>query len=165
MNTIEIIKKRRSVRKYRNDPIPRDVLEDIIDCARLAPSGNNSQPWEFLVVTERNDLEFLSKETTYGKFIRDAGACVVVFCEKDNRHHLEDGAAATENIILAATDYGIGTCWVAGYNRIYEANIKKHFTVPENLRMISIVPLGYIAEEPRMPSKKGLEKVLHWGRF
>jgi|UniRef100_A0A7V3VSQ0 nitroreductase len=165
METIEAIKKRRSVRKYIDRPISKEIIEDIVNCGRLAPSGNNSQPWHFLVVTKKSDLEFVSKSATYGKFIKEAGACVITFCEKSNRHNLEDGAAATENIILAATDYGLGTCWVAGYDRSYEEEIKKYFKVPNDLRMISIVPIGYTNDEPKMPQKRGLDEVLHWESF
>ena len=164
MKTTDILKKRRSVRRYTDKPISRDILEDIVDCGRLAPSGNNAQPWHFLVVTKKEELKFISDKVTYGKFIKDAAACVIVFCEKSNRHHLEDGAAATENMIIAATSYGIGTCWVAGYNRTYEEGIKDHFRVPENLRMISIISMGYPAEEPHK-QKKNLKEVLHWESF
>ncbi|MGC8611235.1 MAG: nitroreductase family protein [Athalassotoga sp.] len=165
MEVIEAIKKRRSVRKYVDKPIPKEILVDIVDCGRLAPSGNNSQPWEFLVVTDKKDLEFLSKITTYGKFIKDGGACIITFCEKNNRHHLEDGSAATENMILAAFNYGIGTCWIAGYNRTYEQEILNHFKVPENLRMISILSLGYFDFLPPTPYKRPLDEVLHWESF
>ncbi|HEU24155.1 MAG: nitroreductase family protein [Mesoaciditoga sp.] len=165
MEVIEAIKKRRSVRKYVDKPIPKEILVDIVDCGRLAPSGNNSQPWEFLVVTDKKDLEFLSKITTYGKFIKDGSACIITFCEKNNRHHLEDGSAATENMILAAFNYGIGTCWIAGYNRTYEQEILNHFKVPENLRMISILSLGYFDFLPPTPYKRPLDEVLHWESF
>jgi nitroreductase len=165
MQTIEAIKNRRSVRKYIDKPIKNEILKDIVDCGRLAPSGNNSQPWEFLVVTKREDLDFLAKVTTYGKFLKEAGACIITFCEKNNRHHVEDGSAATENMILAATDYGIGTCWIAGYNRTYEEDIVSHFNVPQNLRMISIISLGYYDRYPYIPNKRSIDEVLHWERF
>lgn len=161
---INLLKKRRSIREYLNKPIPKDILEDIVDCGRLAPSANNSQPWHFLVVTKKEELEFISKKVTYGKFIKNAAACIIVFCEKSNRHHLEDGAAATENMIIAAMSYGIGTCWVAGYNRTYEEDLKEHFKIPKDLRMISIISMGYPAEDPHK-QKKPLKEVLHWESF
>lgn len=165
MDAIEMLKNRRSMRFLTDKPIPKDVIEDILDCARLAPSGNNRQPWHFLVVTDREDLEFLSEKATYGKFIKEGGACIMVFAEKDNKHHLEDGSAATENILLSAFAHGIGTCWVAGYERSYEKDIEDRFGVPEDLRMISIIPMGYPAKEFGKPNKKPLEEVAHWGKF
>ncbi len=164
METINILKKRRSIRKYSNKPISKGILKDIVDCGRLAPSDNNSQPWHFLVITEKEELKFISNKATYGEFIKEAAACVIVFCEKNNRHHLEDGAAATENMIIAASSYGIGTCWVAGYNRIYEEDLKEQFKVPRNLKMISIISMGYPGEEP-YKQKKPLKEVLYWETF
>ncbi|WP_026486490.1 nitroreductase family protein [Caldanaerobius polysaccharolyticus] len=162
---IELLKTRRSVRAFIDKPIPKEVLEDIVDCGRLAPSGRNGQPWHFVVITDKDALRYISEQATYGKFIKDAAACIIVYCEKDNNHHLEDGAAATENIIIAAKAYGIGTCWVAGYDRTYEQAINKYLGIPENLRMISIIPMGYPAAEPRMPQKRSLDEVIHWERY
>ncbi len=164
METIDVLKKRRSVREYLDKPISKEVLEDIVDCGRLAPTGNNSQPWHFLVITKKEELKFISQKATHGEFIKDAVACILVFCEKYNKHHLEDGAAATENMIIAAASYGIGTCWVAGYNRTYEKDLKNHFKVPKSLRMISIISMGYPAENPQK-QKKALSDVIHWETF
>lgn len=165
MDTLEVLKQRRSVRAYLDKPIPMNILEDIVDCGRLAPSANNVQPWHFIVITDKEGLKFISEKATYGKFIKDAAACVIVYCDKDNKHHLEDGAAATENIILAAKAYGIGACWVAGYERSYEKDINDYLNVPENLRMISIISMGYPASEPQNIKKKSLSEVLHWEKF
>ncbi|AAM24999.1 nitroreductase [Caldanaerobacter subterraneus subsp. tengcongensis MB4] len=165
LEALEVLKKRRSVRKYIDKPIPKEILEDIIDCARLAPSGNNAQPWHFIVITDKEKLKFIAEKATYGDFIKNAAACVIVYCEKDNKHHLEDGSAATQNILLAATAYGIGSCWVAGYNRSYEKEINEYLNVPDNLRMISIISLGYPAEDPQPKYKKDLSEVLHWEKF
>lgn len=165
MNTIELIKMRHSIRKFIDKPISKEILTDLVDCGRLAPTANNNQPWQFLIVTDKKALEFISEKATYGKFIKTAQACIIVFCDKANSHCLEDGAAATENIIIAAKSYGIGTCWVAGYNRTYEKDISDYLKVPEGLRMISIVPLGYPVCESQKTSKKPLLDVLHWERF
>lgn len=165
MDAIEVLKQRRAVRTFEDKPIPKNILEDIIDCGRLAPSGNNAQPWHFVVVTDKDTLKFISEKATYGKFIKDAAACVVVYCDKDNRHHLEDGSAATENIMLAAKAYGISSCWVAGYDRSYENDINERLNVPSNLRMISIIPLGYSQDNPSPRNKKSLQDVIHWEKF
>ncbi|MDI3310006.1 MAG: nitroreductase family protein [Thermoanaerobacterium sp.] len=165
MDAIEVLKQRRAVRTFEDKPIPKNILEDIIDCGRLAPSGNNAQPWHFVVVTDKETLKFISEKATYGKFIKDAAACVVVYCDRDNRHHLEDGSAATENIMLAAKAHGISSCWVAGYDRSYENDINARLNVPSNLRMISIIPLGYSQDNPSPRNKKSLQDVIHWEKF
>ncbi|SNX54849.1 nitroreductase family protein [Thermoanaerobacterium sp. RBIITD] len=165
MEALDVLKQRRSVRVFEDKPIPKNILEDIIDCGRLAPTANNMQPWHFVVVTDKERLKYISEKATYGKFIKDAATCVIVYCESDNVHHLEDGAAATENIILAAKAYGISSCWVAGYDRTYEKDINEFLQVPSNLRMISIVPLGYSTQKPAARSKKPLTDVIHWEKF
>jgi nitroreductase len=111
-DTISSIKKRRSHRAYLAKPIEKEILEEIIDCARLAPSAVNIQPWEFLVVTDKTMLRKISDIATYGKFIKNAAACIIVLC-KESDYYLEDGCAATENILVAAESLGIGSCWVA----------------------------------------------------
>jgi nitroreductase len=78
---IRVLKERRSARNYLSKPIPRDILEDIIDCGRLAPSANNSQPWVFVVVTEEAGKKEICRLAAWGKFIANAGACVAVFFE------------------------------------------------------------------------------------
>lgn len=163
-DAVRLMKERRSVRKYIQKPIPKEILEEIIDCARLAPTANNFQGWVFVVVTEKDTKEKLSELATWGKFINDAAACVAVFCGKDNPFHLEDGSAATENIILAAKAYDIASCWVAGYKRPYSEDVKKLLNVPEKYELISLVSLGYPGEEPN-PPKKALSEVLKWERY
>ena len=101
MDAIEALKGRRSVRVYDEKPVPREIIEEIVDTARLAPSANNSQPWEFIVVTDRDMRAKVAGMTDYGKFIAQSGACIVVF-SKPVKRYLEDASAATENILIAA---------------------------------------------------------------
>lgn len=161
---IRVLKERRSIRKYLPKPISRDILEDIIDCGRLAPSAKNLQPWLFVVATEHDTKEKISQLATYGKFIADAAACVAVFCERDNEFKVEDGSAATENIIIAAKAYDIASCWVAGYRRPYSEDIRKALNVPEKYELISLVSLGY-SDEKVTRSKKPLDEVLRWEKY
>src|SRR5512140_3683168 len=101
METSEAMAKRRRIRKYKPGPVPKETLSKLIDAGRLAPTGNNEQPWEFVVVTEREKLRQIGALAEYGKFIADASACIVVLCQP-NRHYVEDGSAATTQILLAA---------------------------------------------------------------
>lgn len=161
---IKVLKERRSIRKYLPKPIPKDVLEDIIDCGRLAPSAKNLQPWLFVVSTKQDTKEKISQLATYGKFIADAAACVSVFCERDNEFKAEDGSAATENIIIAAKAYDIASCWVAGYKRPYSEDIRKALNVPEKYELISLIPMGY-SDDTANRSKKPLDEVLRWEKY
>ena len=164
--TIDALKNRRSVRQYADKPIPKDVLEELIDCARYAPTARNFQPWEFVVVTEKASLLAIARLCEHGKFIDEAGACVLVLCRDVNRY-LEDGSAATQNILLAAARFGVASCWVAGDKKPYVADILRLVGAPSELKLVSMVALGY----PRSPDvfalaeKRLLEDVLHWEKF
>jgi nitroreductase len=160
-DAITVIKTRRSVRSYTRDPIPKEVLEDIIDCGRLAPTGRGVQPWEFIVVTNPDVRADLAQIAEYGKFIAEAPACVVVFCE-DTKYYLEDGSAAVENILLAAWAHGVGSCWVAGDKKDYGVAIGNLLGVPDGKKLIALVALGYPTEPPADKQKRGLSDVLHW---
>jgi nitroreductase len=151
------------VRAYRSEPVPKKTLEDIIDCGRLAATAINIQPWVFVVATEPAMLRKIADITDYGKFIAQAGACVVVLC-KDTKYYLEDGSAATENILLAARAHGLGSCWVAGDKKPYAVDICRLVGAPSGCRLVSLIPVGYPAETPEQP-KRPLSEVLHWEKY
>lgn len=165
MDAIEAIKKRRSIRSYENREVPKEVLVDLIDCARLAPTGRGEQPWEFILVREKENLiklaEIVGKN---GPFLKEAGACILVFC-KPTKYYLEDGSAATQNILIAATAYGLGSCWIAGDKKEYAEAIKGFLKVPGEYRLVSLVAIGYPKGEPPQKGRRPLEEVLHWERF
>lgn len=164
MDAIEALKTRRSVRKYLEKPVPKEIIEDILDTARLAPSANNIQPWEFVVVTNAELRQKIAQITDYGKFIAHAPVCIIVFC-KDTKYYLEDGSAATENILVAARAYGLGTCWVAGDKKRYVDQIRELVGVPADYKLVSLVSLGYPAETPSPPAKRKLTEMVHWEKF
>jgi len=165
MDTIMAIRSRRSVRKYLNKDVPKEILEDIVDCGRLAPSGYNEQPWIFVVVVDREMKEKVAEATTSGKFIRDAGACIAVFCKKTAETALEDASAATENMIISAQAYGLGTCWINVYKKSHSPKIKEILNCPEDMELMTLISIGYPAEEPKTPPKKSLSEVLRWNKF
>jgi nitroreductase len=163
MDAIEVLKTRRSVRAYTGAPVPREIIEDIIDCGRLAATAINIQPWEFVVVTEREMRRRIAETTDYGKFISDAPVCVIVLCQ-DTKYYLEDGSAATENILLAARAHGLGACWVAGDKKPYAYQICRLVGAPRGYKLVSLIPMGYPAESPEQP-KRPLADVLHWEKY
>jgi nitroreductase len=163
VKAIEAIKGRRSIRKYRPDPVPREIIEDIVDCGRLAPSARNDQPWEFVVVTEQSIREEIAAAARFGKFIADAPVCLLAFA-RPTRRFVEDTSAAFENMLVAAYAHGLGTCWVAGHNTPYENEIARICKVPGDYRLVAMSPLGYPDEEGAV-HKRELEEVLHWESF
>ena len=166
MDIMELISIRRSVREYKDSPIPKDVLEKLVDAARLAPTARNVQPWEFVVITQPQTMKKIASLAENGRFAASAKACIAVFCN-DTKYYLEDGCAATENILLAATALGIGSCWIAGDKKPYCSQINALLNVPETFRLVSMISLGYPESEGglKAANKRGLEEVIHWDRY
>ena len=163
MDAIECMKTRRSVRSYEHRDVDRKVIEDIVDCGRLAASAINIQPWQFVAVTDPDMLRKIASITDYGKFIADASCCVAVFCEKV-KYYLEDGSAATQNMLLAAHAHGLASCWVAGDKKPYCPQIRDLLKLPDNYTLVSLIAVGS-AESIPSPAKKRLPDVLHWEQF
>ena len=163
MDAIEVLKTRRCVRKFDAKAIPSEIVEDIVDCGRLAATAINIQPWEFVVVTNPRKLRKIADIADHGKFIAEAKACIVVLC-RDTKYYLEDGSAATQNMLLAARAHGLGACWVAGDKKAYASEICHLLGAHSELRLVSLVPLAYPAEEPVI-NKRPLSEVLHWEDF
>ena len=164
MEALEAIKTRRSVRSFNEKPVSREIIEQIIDGARLAPSANNIQPWEFVVVTDQTVREEIANATDYGKFIADAPVCIAVFC-KDTKYYLEDGCAATENILVGACALGLASCWVAGDKKSYGKEMSRILEVPNSYKLISLLALGYSNIKASGKGKRELDRVIHWEKF
>ena len=164
METLEAIGSRRSVRQFESRPVPRELLEKLVDAGRLAPTAINIQPWEFIVVTDDSLKNRVAAATDHGKFIADAPAMIAVF-SNDTKYYLEDGCAATTNILLAATGLGLGACWVAGDKKPYCDKIRTILGVPAGYKLVSMIAVGYPAgPAPRAP-KRALQDLIHWDRF
>lgn len=164
MDALEALRSRRSVRVYAKKPLAKEAIEKIVDSARFAPTARGEEPWEFVVVTAPERLAGLAALTDHGPFIRDGAAAIVVCC-RDTKYYLEDGCAATENILVAAAALGIGSCWVAGDKKPYCQAVMDFCKVPAGYRLISIIALGYPAKPPAAPQKRLLSSVLHWDSF
>ena len=163
MDALEAITARRSVRKYKDTPVSQELLTKIIDAGRLAPTAHNDQAWEFVVVTDANKRRQLAELADYGKFIADAPACIIVLSEP-TRYFLEDGSAATTNMLLAATALGLGTCWVAGDKKQYAAQIVSLCGAPDMYKLVSMIAVGYPATISSV-KKRPIEDILHWENF
>jgi len=161
MDALEAIRRRRSVRRYTGDPIPREDLERIVDAGRLAASGNNRQPWDFIVVTDRAMIDRLKVAAGW---MDKSGAIIAVVLDPSSRWWLEDGSAAVENMLIASTALGYGSCWLEGNTLPREEEFKALLGVPEGKRLLTLVPLGVPAEQPTV-GKKSLEEVIHWETY
>jgi nitroreductase len=158
MNFDDIIKSRRSIRRFSQDPIGEKTLLELVDCGRLAPSGGNQQPLEYIIVFEREQCEKIFECTNWAAYIAPTGtppegyrpmayiAIVVNTDIKESKYEYDIGAAV-ENILISAGSKGIGTCWIRNLNF---KQIKKVLALPENILMDTVIALGYPAEESRI---------------
>ena len=163
MDAIDVLKTRRSVRSYTKELVPRSVIEDIVDCARLAATARNEQLWEFIVITDAKVRERLGGVATNGPFIAEAPVCIVTVC-KEGTYYLEDGSAATQNILLAARAHALGSCWVAGDKKPYAAAVLETIGAPADYKLVSLVAIGHTTATPK-PAKRPLSAVIHWEKF
>jgi nitroreductase len=164
MDAFDAILKRVSCRSYLDKPVPKELLEKVVDAGRRAPTARNEQPVEFVVVSKKDKLADIAGLTDYGRFIANAPACIVVF-SKDTKYYLEDGAAAVENILIAVAALDLGACWVAGDKKAYAEAMREKLNVPENYKLIALLPLGYPAKAREPHEKRPLDDVLHWEQF
>jgi len=161
MDALEAMRKRRSVRKYTGDLILREDLETIVDAGRLAATGGNRQPWDFIVVTERETIEQLK---VAARWMEKAGAIIAVVLDPASRWWVEDGSAAIENMLIASTALGYGSCWLEGWTLPHEEEFKALLGIPQEKRLLTLIPIGVPVEWPTK-EKKPLADVLHWERY
>jgi nitroreductase len=161
VDALDTIRKRRSIRRFTDDVVPKADLETIVDAGRLAATGSNRQPWDFVVVTDRATI---AQFTMSGAWIAQASAVIAVVMDPQSRWWIEDGAAAIENMLLASTALGYGACWVEGDALPHEEQLKTLLGIPPEKRVLALLPIGVAAETPA-PEKKPLERVLHWEKY
>ncbi len=173
MDVFEAIKGRRSVRAFRSDPVKEEDLQRILDAARLAPSAGNCQPLELVVVRDRATKQRLVRAAHGQSFIAEAPVVVVVCANiprtsgrygrrGEELYCIQDTAAATQNIHLAAYALGYATCWVGAFDEGIAADAIK---APAGVRPLAIVPIGKLAEEPIAPPRMPLSKIVHEDSF
>ncbi len=161
MNALDAIQKRRSVREYTGESISRTDLEKIVDAGRMAATGYNRQPWDFIVVTDRTMIDKLK---IAAQWMEKAGAIIAVALDPTTKFWLEDGSAAIENMLIASTALGYGSCWLEGYTLPREEEFKELLGVPDNKRLLTLVPIGVPTAWPTQ-EKKPLTEVLHWEKY
>lgn len=164
MDTSQAILSRASVREYTDKPVPRELLEKLVDAGRMAPSARAVEPWEFVVITDRAKIDKIASIAPNGRFLNSAQAAIIIICA-ETKYFIEDGCAATENILLQAVDLGIGACWIAGDKKPYAENILRMLNAPQDTKLVSIVSIGWPRQKPSQRKNRSLKDVLHWESF
>ena len=166
MSILEIIKERRSVRRYKSDPIHEDVLRRVLDAARFSPSGKNLQPWKFILVKDEILKQRLAEASVGQTFIAQAPVVIVACAFPDKcfsrmgnymKSWPVDVAIAVEHLMLQAQEERLGTCWIGAFE---EDEVKSLLHVPEEVRVLALTPLGYPDEKPAPRGRKDLQEII-----
>jgi len=152
---LEILKERRSIRKYQDKPVEKEKIDKLLQAALLSPSSVDSQPWRFIVIEEKEELQELARSKTGGSsFLADAALAIVVCADPDASDvWVEDASIAAFSIQLTAQSLGLGSCWIQIRNRRHDEETKSedfvrdYLNIPDYIRVDSIISLGYPGEE------------------
>ena len=173
MDLLNLMKERRSIRKYQNIAIDDKDIEELIEAAMSAPSAGNIQPWDFIIIKKRDIKEKLVKAALGQKFILDAPLVIVVCVNNTmvsrfygnrgvNLYCIQDTAAAIQNMLLLSRSKGIGSCWIGALS---EREVAEILEIPENIRPIAIISFGYPDEDPKSPNKRKAQSIIHYELF
>lgn len=178
---IKAIEDRRSIRKYMNKPVEDEKLLQVLESARLAPSGSNTQPWQIIVVREQENREKVAKASYNQKWMVSAPVhlvCVAdikarlpkskdLYIDEYNKEFevkqmIRDTSIAIEHMALTATDLGLGTCWIAWFE---QKDFRPVLNIPEDKYVVAVLTLGYPDEAPNPRPRKSLEEIVHYEQW
>jgi nitroreductase len=154
VNFTDVIQTRRAIRKYKKDVVSEEKLQKLFEAIRLAPSGNNHQPYKFLFVKDETKRKEIVSKACHQEFLYDAPVLMIACCEKGRSF---DAAIAVENMVLAATNEGLGTCWVGWFERDVVSQI---LAIPEGMEPCILVAIGYADEVPESKERKSIEELI-----
>ncbi|PMB75890.1 MAG: nitroreductase [Candidatus Bathyarchaeota archaeon] len=173
MDVLEAIKGRRSIRAFKSQDVSAEIVEKLVEAARWAPSAGNIQPWEFIIVRKPEIKRELAEAALNQTFIEEAPVAIVV-CANENRssqgygtrgktlYCIQDTAAAIQNIHLTAYSLGLGTCWVGAFK---EEEARRILKIPQGIRPVAIIPVGYPAESPQPRSRRPINQIVHYETY
>jgi nitroreductase len=172
MDAMDCIMGRASVRRFKSDDIPEPVLDQLLEAAAAAPSSGNLQDWEFVVVKNQNTRMNLS-EASLGQRQVAKAPVVVVICSNlkkikrygsrgESLYTIQNTAVAAQNLMLAAWANSIGSCWVGAFD---ERKVKDLLVLPEHVRPVAIIPMGYPDEKPEKPRRWPVKDFVHREHF
>lgn len=164
METIEAIMQRRSVRRYLSKPVPEEDLKTILEAGRQAPSAANRQPWHFVLVRSKDQKRRLAEACSGQTWLADADAILAGVGKPtvNEKWYPVDVAIAMQNMILAATSLGYGTCWIGAFD---EARVKEVLGIPEEMRVVAVTPIGVPGDKPEARPRQPMEEFVSLDRF
>ncbi|MCX9012699.1 MAG: nitroreductase family protein [Candidatus Methanoperedens sp.] len=172
MECMEAIRGRRSVRRFKDTPVEKEMIEELLGAAQMAPSAGNLQARDFVVVTNKVTKQKLARAALDQSFIDRAPAAIVavanterssrIYRQRGELYAVQDATAGVMNLLLAAYSMGLATCWVGAFD---EYAVSELLGLPQRTTPVAIIPVGYPDEKPSAPSRTGLDKVVHWERW
>jgi nitroreductase len=169
MEFSELIETRYSVRAYKPDPVEDEVLNQVLEAARLAPTANNAQPFQLIVIHTAGRGAELKRIYKWDWFVQ--APLVICICgipaegwvRRDGKNYTEvDVAIAMDHLILAATDAGLGTCWIGAFD---PTGAREVLGLPDGVEPIAFTPLGYPADQPGPKERKALSELVRYERW
>jgi nitroreductase len=164
VDILTLLKSRRSIRIYQDKPIPQDLILQILEAGRWAPTGANLQPWHFIVVTDAETRKRIGEVARFF-FIKSSHAekapvvLVLAFDTRKGKYGRYDVTLAGGNMMTMAESLGFGTCWIGAFD---EPKVKEILEIPEKIEVIGLITLGYSDEKAEVPPRLELEKIVHW---
>jgi len=157
----EVLEKRRSIRRYKDTPVPKEKILKILEAARVAPSAGHRQPWHFVVVEDKETIKKLAKSG----WAAGAPAMIVGLADQEASPNwcINDLGIALEHVVLAATNLGLGTCWMGQTGR--EELVRSLLGIPDKFKVVAVIPLGMPDETPGPKERKSLDTIVSWEKY
>ena len=164
MDAIDAILSRRSIRKFTIQPVPDQLIKELLEAAMSAPSAGNEQPWHFIVINDRQILDAIPKYHPASQMVKEASVAILVCCDlqldKHNGLWVQDCAAATENLLIAVQAKGLGAVWLGVYPREERVTgLRKLLGIPKHVIPFSLIPIGYPAEHKPRANRYDISRV------
>jgi nitroreductase len=165
LELIDILFSRRSIRRYKNKDVPKNILDQILEAGRQAPSAANRQPLHFIVLTDYEIKRGLSKGL-FNRFIKDSPITIIGCANTRDiltgKWSIVDTSIALQNMVIAAWILGVGSCWIGDFK---EEKVKQLLKIPKGWTVVALITFGYPAEQPKPKKKKSIEKLVSFNKF
>jgi len=143
MEVFDCVSTLSSIRSYIDKEVPEEVVMEVLEAGRLAPSAHNDQPWQFILIKDKSKLKEMKKYCLSGSFISQVVFAVVVLTDPASKWHEIDSTRAVQNMVLTAWSHKLGSCWIG---RLDKKGLMEYLDIPENLNILTVLPFGYFSE-------------------
>lgn len=143
MEVFECVSTLSSIRSYQQKQVPDEVVREVLEAGRLAPSAHNDQPWEFILIKDQSALSDMKRYCVSGSFITQVDFAIVVVTDPSSKWHEIDSTRAVQNMVLTAWNHKLGSCWIG---RLEKKGLMEYLNIPKELNVLTVLPFGYFDE-------------------